>query len=78
MGNLKRKVRIKDPDTKEIEFETVPMPIMYTPIKLKGVGALPWTLMGANKDAVMYLRYNRVQREELIKSLFFSILMPVL
>jgi hypothetical protein len=64
VGNLKRRVKIKDKEG-VISFENVPPAVLYTPIALKGVGSLPWTLIGASKDALMYMRYNRVQRERI-------------
>jgi hypothetical protein len=65
VANLKRKVKMKRGRVLPLEFERVPMSVVYMPVGLGGVGALPWTLLGANKDALMYLRYNRVMRERI-------------
>jgi hypothetical protein len=40
----------------------LPNALIYTPISMGGCGFYPKSIMGASKDAVLYLLYNRVDR----------------
>jgi hypothetical protein len=72
IGNLKSNLRLPGSRTKgtTTEFTRIPFPYLFTPIELGGVGQLPYSLVGASKDALCYLAYNVVQRERLNQCAF--------
>jgi hypothetical protein len=56
MWNLKRRVRYSDKGL--VSFYTMPFPVIWTPIELGGIGQLPWSMLGANTDVIMYQLYD--------------------
>jgi hypothetical protein len=73
-GNLRRRIRVRSELGEKFRstFTTIPLMILFTPVTLGGVGALPWTLIGANKDAVSYIMYDPIIRERVSQAAFVA------
>jgi SepF-like predicted cell division protein (DUF552 family) len=52
-------------------FVNAPVAILWTPVSLKGVGGMPFTLAGANKDAACYMWYHNVMKELVNQAAFY-------
>jgi hypothetical protein len=64
MSNIKRGIKIRKRNSERpISFERLPLMMVYMPISLGGVGVLPYSLLGASKDAMMYIDYTPFERE---------------